>query len=101
MVTLKSNISAEIFIEADKKVNLLNSALSGNILKIFPVPNDKNYKWASFLEINHKTGTDLDKIKDALPFYLDALAKATKSKNMLPAILWKLSASVVSVWQPV
>lgn len=69
------------FIEADKKVNLLNSALGGNILKIFPVPNDKNYKWASYLEINHKTGTDLDQIKNALPFYLDALAKATKSKD--------------------
>ena len=26
------------FIEADRKVNLLNSALSGSILKIFPIP---------------------------------------------------------------
>ena len=26
------------FIEVDKKVNLLNSALSGNILKVFPIP---------------------------------------------------------------
>ena len=69
------------FIEVDKKVNLMNSALSGNILKIFPVPNDKNSKWASFLEINHPTGNDLDQIKNALPFYFDALTKATKTKD--------------------
>ncbi len=69
------------FIEVDKKVNLMNSALSGNILKIFPVPNDKNSKWVSFLEINHPTGNDLDQIKNALPFYFDALTKATKTKD--------------------
>jgi len=69
------------FIEADKKINLLNSALSGTILRIFPAPNDKNNKWLSFLEIGEKTGTDLDQIKNALPYYLDALAKASKSKD--------------------
>jgi hypothetical protein len=31
------------FIETDKKVNLMESALSsGRILKIFPIPNDAN-----------------------------------------------------------
>jgi len=69
------------FIEADKKINLLSSALFGSILKVFPVPNDKNNKWVSFLELNQKTGTDLDQIRNALPYYLDALAKATKSKD--------------------
>ena len=69
------------FIEVDKKVNLMNSALSGNILKIFPVPNDKNNKWVSFLEINQPTGNDLDQIKNALPYYFDALTKATANKD--------------------
>lgn len=69
------------FIETDKKVSLLNSALSGQILKIFPVPNDKNNKWASFLEINHETGTSLDTIKNALPIYLDALMKSSQDNN--------------------
>jgi hypothetical protein len=40
------------FIETDKKVNLMESALSGRILKIFPLPNDKNNKWVSYLELN-------------------------------------------------
>lgn len=69
------------FIETDKKVNLLNSALSGKILRIFPVPNDPNNKWLSFLEINHTTGTSLDTIKGALPVYLDALMKASETQD--------------------
>src|SRR5690606_15824150 len=41
------------FIEADRKVNLLNSALSGSILRIFPVPNHENNKWVSYMELSH------------------------------------------------
>jgi len=69
------------FIEADKKINLMQSALTGNILKIFPIPNDKNNKWLSFLELNQATGTDLDQIKNALPYYFEALVKASKTKD--------------------
>jgi hypothetical protein len=32
--------------------NLMESALSGRILKIFPIPNDPNNKWVSSLELN-------------------------------------------------
>jgi len=73
------------FIDADKKVNLLNSALSGSILKIFPVPNDKGNKWVSFLELTHSTSTSLDTIKLALPAYLNALAKAAQTNDYGPA----------------
>jgi len=69
------------FVETDKKVNLLNAALSGKILRIFPFPKDANNKWVSFLEANHPTGTALDTIKNALPVYLDALMKATQDNN--------------------
>lgn len=69
------------FVETDKKVNLLNSALSGKILRIFPIPKDPNNKWVSFLEINHTTGTAIDTIKSALPVYLDALRIASQDNN--------------------
>ena len=69
------------FVETDKKVNLLNAALSGKILKIFPIPKDKNNKWVSYLEINHTTGSALDTIKNALPIYLQELTKAVKDKK--------------------
>lgn len=77
------------FIDADKKVNLLYSAISGQILKIFPVPNDKGNKWVSYLELNHPTGTALDTVKNVLPFYLNALDKASTSKD------YKLANSLV------
>lgn len=69
------------FVETDKKINLLNSALSGKILRIFPVPGEKNNKWVSYLEINHQTGTALDTIKNALPIYLEALSKASQDNQ--------------------
>lgn len=78
------------FIEADKKVNLLYSALSGQILKVFPVPGDKSNKWVSYLELNQPTGTALDSIKNVMPFYLNALEKASQNEDYkLPSSLLK------------
>ena len=77
------------FIEADRKVNLLYSALSGQILKIFPKPYDKNNKWVSYLELNEPTNTALDTVKNVLPFYLNSLDKASFSKD------YKLANSLV------
>lgn len=69
------------FIDIDKKVNLLYSALSGKILKIFPVPYDKNNKWVSYIEIDQPTKSSLDTVKNILPFYLNSLDKVQKTKD--------------------
>jgi len=69
------------FVETDKKVILLNAALSGKILRIFPIPGDKNNKWLSYLEINHATTTALDTIRLALPAYLNAAMKASQDND--------------------
>lgn len=66
------------FMDIDKRINLFYSALTGQILKVFPIPNDKNDKWVSYLEINETTGTSLDTIKNVLPFYLQTLSKASQ-----------------------
>ena len=79
--TANPNKFEKDFVETDKKVNLLNSALSGKILRIFPIPKDPNNKWLSFLEMNHRTGTALDSIKNALPAYLDAARTASQDDN--------------------
>lgn len=79
--TANPNNFEKDFVETDKKVNLLNSALSGKILRIFPIPNDKNNKWLSYLEISHRTGTSLDTVKMVLPAYLDAAMKASQDGN--------------------
>ncbi|HMK06973.1 MAG TPA: cytochrome c biogenesis protein CcsA, partial [Flavobacterium sp.] len=68
--------------ETDRKVNLLNSALSGSILRIFPVPNDSNNKWISYLELGQSNikGIDSTFVRNILPLYMDALEKM-KSKG--------------------
>ena len=79
--TANPNNFEKDFVETDKKINLLNSALFGSILKIYPIPNDKNNKWLSNLEITQPTGNALDTIKTAFPYYLELLTSATKSKD--------------------
>jgi len=71
------------FIETDRKVNLLNSALSGSILRIFPIPNDKNNKWISYLEIGQAgiKGDEATFTKNILPLYMSALDSAMVKKD--------------------
>ncbi|WP_343617582.1 cytochrome c biogenesis protein CcsA [Flavobacterium sp.] len=71
------------FIETDKKVNLMESALSGSILKIFPVPNDPGNKWVSYLEREHGAfkGMDSTYVNQILPLYFSALNNGSISKN--------------------
>ena len=63
------------FIETDRKVNLLFSALDGKILTIFPIPNDPGNKWVSFkdLNIDDFKGIDSLYVKNILPLYLGSL----------------------------
>ncbi len=71
------------FIETDKKVNLMESALSGRILKIFPIPNDTNNKWVSYLELNEAGLKGMDSIytKSILPLYFGTLEQAVSAKD--------------------
>jgi len=71
------------FIDADKKVNLLNSALSGSILRIFPIPNDVNNKWVSYPQLDDAKlkGIDSTFTKQIIPIYLMALRKATLNND--------------------
>ena len=69
------------FLDADKKVNLLYSAISGQILRFFPLPKDKNNKWASYLELQHPTKTNLDTVKNIIPFYFSEAARASQTKD--------------------
>ncbi len=82
------------FIETDRKVNLLFSAIDGKILKIFPIPNDINNKWVSFKELNIEDfkGVDSLYVKNILPLYIGSLQRDiesndyTNSKKILESI---------------
>ncbi|MFV5695310.1 cytochrome c biogenesis protein CcsA [Flavobacterium sp. LB3P122] len=81
--TANPNQFEKDFIETDKKVNLMESALSGRILKIFPIPKDANNKWISYLELNESgmKGMDATYTKSVLPLYFGTLTNAADTKN--------------------
>ena len=82
------NVFEKDFIEIDRKVNLLFSALDGKILKIFPIPNDINNKWVSFKELNTDDFKGIDSlyVKNILPLYLGSLQKDIESKDYTNSI---------------
>jgi cytochrome c-type biogenesis protein CcsB len=61
----------------------MESALSGSILRIFPIPNDQGNKWISYLELEHAgmKGMDSTYTKSILPLYFGTLNHAIESKN--------------------
>ncbi|MDD5150821.1 MAG: cytochrome c biogenesis protein CcsA [Flavobacterium sp.] len=71
------------FIETDKKVNLMEAALSGSILKIFPIPDDTNNKWVSYPELVNSgiKGMEAKYTSSIFPLYFGALNNAIATKN--------------------
>ncbi|OAB78934.1 cytochrome c biogenesis protein [Cochleicola gelatinilyticus] len=69
------------FVKAHENYYLLNQALSGSILKIFPQPNDENNKWVSYPELSEAAikGKDSLFTKNILPTYFLVLAEARKT----------------------
>ncbi|AWH85761.1 cytochrome C biogenesis protein [Flavobacterium album] len=69
------------FIDLDKRINLLNWAISGQILKVLPVPGDKDNKWLSYPEAAVKDGIGLDTIRNVVPAYFQSLGEAVVTKD--------------------
>lgn len=71
------------FKETDKKVILMESALSGAILKIFPIPEDPNNKWVSYPELANSgiKGMAATYTQNILQMYFTELEKASVSKE--------------------
>ena len=70
------------FIELDRRINLLYSAIEGKIMRVFPIPNNKNNKWVSYQEIkeNDFKGKDSLYVKNILPLYFQSL-RVAKDNN--------------------
>ena len=75
------------FIELDRRVNLLYSALEGKIMRIFPVPNDENNRWVSYPELteNRFQGQDSLYVHNILPLYFQSLRLAKQDGNYAQA----------------
>ncbi|GBF20638.1 MULTISPECIES: cytochrome c biogenesis protein CcsA [Arenibacter] len=68
----------------DERLVLLDQALGGKIVKIFPLLNDENNKWISAVEYRAGQFQVSDSlyanfIKNAVPFYLMSLEKAVRN----------------------
>jgi cytochrome c-type biogenesis protein CcsB len=66
------------FIKAHENFSLLNTALSGSILKIFPIPGDEGNKWVSYPELGEANLVGMDSLyaRNILPLYFDSLKMA-------------------------
>ena len=69
------------FKQADERIGLLNRALSGEILKIFPILDDPNNKWISTIEFRENptlVGDSLYKgfVNSSVPAYISMLREA-------------------------
>ena len=75
------------FIESDRKVNLLFSALEGDILRIFPTPNDLNNKWVSYSELKDQNFVGIDSlfVNNIFPIYLRELDNSLKTNDYTKA----------------
>ncbi len=70
-------------IKIGRRLWLLTSALSGNVLKIYPIPNDENNKWVSQPETYNAPFKNKDSIfvRKSLPLYIQLLQSAKKTND--------------------
>jgi cytochrome c-type biogenesis protein CcsB len=75
------------FIRAHENFSLLNAALSGSILKIFPIPGDEGNKWVSYPELAEANLKGMDSLyaRNILPLYFDSLKKARETGDYTQA----------------
>jgi cytochrome c-type biogenesis protein CcsB len=78
------------FKKANERLSLLNLALSGNMIKIFPLLNDENNKWISAVAFRSGQFQVQDSlyanfINNGLPYYLNTVQRAIKSGDYTEA----------------
>jgi cytochrome c-type biogenesis protein CcsB len=78
------------FKDANIRLSLLNMALGGEIVKIFPLLNDENNKWISAVEYRGGQYQIADSlygnfVKNAVPYYLMSLQQAQQTGDYAEA----------------
>ncbi len=69
------------FLKTHEKFYLLNQALGGGILRIFPVPGDEGNKWVSVPQLNEHKFSGMDSVytRQIIPIYIQSLQEARKT----------------------
>ena len=70
-------------LDVSNRVNLFCSAVFGDLLTIFPIPNDSSNKWVSQNQLHtvKYSGVDSVFVKQILPAYLQTLTKSKKDND--------------------
>ena len=84
--TTNPNQFQKDFIKVHERFSLLDMALSGQILKIFPLLNDENNKWISPLEYRSGEYQVQDSLyanfmQNSVPYYLNSLQSSISTGN--------------------
>ncbi len=84
--SIKSKYEKDI-INVDRRVNLLYSAITGDILRIFPIPNDAENTWVSHNKVAQSNfhGQDSVFVRQILPIYMQTLFEARQSNDYTTA----------------
>ena len=79
---IKSKFEKDV-INVDQRVNLLYSAITGDVLRVFPIPNDSNNKWVSHNDLHQANfkGQDSVFVRQILPIYIQTLAEEKTTNN--------------------
>ncbi len=66
------------YLKTHEKFYLLNQALGGGILRVFPVPEDENNTWVSVPQLNEYKFTGMDSVytRQIIPIYRQSLQEA-------------------------
>ena len=79
---IKSKFEQSV-LEVSNRVNLFYSAIFGDLLTIFPIPNDPTNKWISQNQLHAIKYTGVDSVfaKQILPAYLQTLSQSKESND--------------------
>ena len=71
----------KILLNLIEKLTYYFSALEGDILRIFPTPNDVNNKWVSYSELKNENFVGIDSlfVNNIFPLYLKELDNGISS----------------------
>ncbi|REE80381.1 cytochrome c-type biogenesis protein CcsB [Lutibacter oceani] len=83
---IKSKFEKDV-INVDRRVNLFYSAITGDVLRIFPIPNDINNTWISHNDLNKASykGQDSIFVRQLLPVYIKTLSESTSTNDFTTA----------------
>jgi len=67
------------FLDIDRRVTLLNWAISGEVFRVLPVPGDKDNKWVNYREATEGRIKGMDTMRMIIPMYLQSLGEAVNT----------------------